>query len=235
MSPKSKTPDFFSREAIPSIMVAFLLAVVLFMFFDRIRSNSEASDSANDGFTQPSLRSKVANMLGMGAKKIVKPIIEDDIDPMKAMGMVEPFGQAADEDDELKALGMASKVSETFAEPDAAPVCPPGGTGIHKVYMGKPLLDSDSEENCLLGNNSVTSKCSLDMGTKQAPFFNQEFTTSVMQAIDNDPSRMTSFTPPQATTQNFDLRASPAIPFQGKPPSSSYVNAVMHQGLKTAE
>jgi len=114
--------------------------------------------------------------------------------------------------------------------PSAAPVCPPGGTGANKVYLGKPLLGDQDDPDCLM---SVTGACAPKHNMKTASFYNPAFTSSVVQALEDDPSRQTSFTPPQATQQNFDLRATPVIPWKGKPPGNNYVNGTRHQGLST--
>lgn len=236
MSKSSKTGSAISKH-MPNIVAAAILAYVIFMIFDSKKKITTKVASAVSDIVS-SLPSSSAIL------DVVSGPPGSDINAGEVMPPDEPFRRSErftmndkkmdpeeDEEDGLAGLGFGS--AEKFTEPAAAPVsCPPGGRGIHKVYMGKPLLATDPEEGCWLGEDSMGSKCAPDRDVKQAPFFNPEFTTSVIQAIDDDPSRKIGFTPPQATTQNFDLRATPSIPFQGKPPSSSYVNAVKHQGLK---
>jgi len=220
--------DMFCR-----LMMAFIASYFIYNLIVKEKSPGEIGAQMASALSFRKIKSDQEDMEPEGDLELPVPGDGDTHYMCEGFGNEDCPEQMQDADGKC-AFTQRDNVTEAFSfglgadSPSAAPVCPPGGTGANKIYLGKPLLDEQADPDCLM---SVSGACAPKQGTKTASFYNPAFTASVVQALEDDPSRQTSFTPPQATQQNFDLRATPVIPWKGKPPGNNYVNGVRHQGL----
>ena len=109
---------------------------------------------------------------------------------------------------------------------------PAGGKKCPKpmIYTAKHLTKGDADEGCWAGDGSLSTSCIPGGASKVANFYDASQTQTVIDAIDRDPTREMKIRQAPATA-NYDLRASPPIPFNGFP-SLSFVGGNQNTGLK---